>query len=180
MCTFMSLSGVQNKIIFMSFPQWPALQLAWLAQWIKRCVRLSQRSWFDSQSILNFFRFFSNRLGCWFYRGDHVHFHITMNFGQDRLRVVPHFSSGIVERAKRESGENHPTRESRFFSLGVILTRACISLDLLSLRTSGGLLVVYGQDDFRATWLLVTEVVILLGASCYRNRVKRNMSVPTR
>ena len=127
-----------------------------------------------------FFRFVSNRLGCWFYRGDHVHFHITMNFGQDRLRVVPHFSSGIVERAKRESGENHPTRESRFFSLGVILTCACISLALLSLRTNGGLLVVYGQDDFRATWLLVTEVVILLGASCYRNRVKRNMSVPTR
>ena len=29
-----------------------------------------------------------------------------------RLRVVPHFSSGIVEPAKRESTrENHPTRE---------------------------------------------------------------------
>ena len=28
-----------------------------------------------------------------------------------RLRVIPHFSSGIVERAKRERVENHPTRE---------------------------------------------------------------------
>ena len=28
----------------------------------------------------------------------------------DRLRVVPHFSSGIVERAIRER-ENYPTRE---------------------------------------------------------------------
>ena len=28
-----------------------------------------------------------------------------------RLRVVPHFSSGIIERAKRERRENHPTRE---------------------------------------------------------------------
>ena len=36
--------------------QWPALQLAWLAQWIEHCVRPLQRSWFDSQSSLNFFQ----------------------------------------------------------------------------------------------------------------------------
>ena len=30
-----------------------------------------------------------------------------------RLRVVPHFSSGIVERAKRGARENHPTGERR-------------------------------------------------------------------
>ena len=51
-----------------------------------------------------------------------------------RLRVVPHFSSGIVGRAKREC---------RLFSRGVIFTRARVSLALLSLRKNGGLLVVY-------------------------------------
>ena len=55
--------------------QWPALQLAWLAQWIEHCVRPSQKSWFDSQSSLNFFRFSFNPLGCSFCRKDHVHFH---------------------------------------------------------------------------------------------------------
>ena len=53
----------------------------------------------------------------------------------DRLRVVPYFSSGIVERAKRE-------RTCRLFSRGVIFTRARVSLALPSLRKNGGLLVV--------------------------------------
>ena len=44
------------------------------------------------------------------------------------LRIVPHFSSGIVER-------------------GVIFTRACVSLTLLSLRKNEGLLVVYPTQD---------------------------------
>ena len=44
-----------------------------------------------------------------------------------RLRDVPHFSSGIVERAKRER---------------VKITRARVSLALLSLRTNEGLLAV--------------------------------------
>ena len=48
-----------------------------------------------------------------------------------RLRVVPYFSSGIVERV------------CRLFSRGVIFTRACVSLTLLSLRKNKGLLVVY-------------------------------------
>ena len=48
-----------------------------------------------------------------------------------RLRVVPYFSSGIVERA------------CRLFSRGVIFTHACVSLTLLSLRKNRGLLVVY-------------------------------------
>ena len=81
-----------------------------------------------------------------------------------RLRVVPHFSSGIVERAKPSARENHPREKRRhaagrekneksekFFSLpaacrlfsrGVIFTRGRVSLALLSLRTNGGLLVV--------------------------------------
>ena len=68
-----------------------------------------------------------------------------------RLRVVPHFSSGIVERAKRErAGKSRHARkgdtrrgESRLFSRGVILRRARVSLALISLRKNGGLLVVY-------------------------------------
>ena len=63
-----------------------------------------------------------------------------------RLRVVPHYSSGIVERAKRERAWKSPTREGRYacrlFSRGVIITRARVSLPLLSLRKNGGLLVV--------------------------------------
>ena len=57
-----------------------------------------------------------------------------------RLRVVPHFFSGIVRRAKRER-TLLPTA-CRLFSRGVIFTRACVSLALLSLRKNGGLLVV--------------------------------------
>ena len=48
---------------------------------------------------------------------------------QPRLRIVPHFSSGIVEPAKRERA----------------CSRSRVSLALLSLRTSEGLLVVYAQ-----------------------------------
>ena len=74
-----------------------------------------------------------------------------------RLRVVPHFSSGIVERVKRERAWKSPharkgdTRRGerkilptacRLFSRGVIFTRARVSLPLLSLRKNGGLLVV--------------------------------------
>ena len=48
-----------------------------------------------------------------------------------RLRVVPHFSSGIIERERNASArENHPTREKA--------TSACVSLALLSLRKNGG------------------------------------------
>ena len=61
-----------------------------------------------------------------------------------RLRVVPHSSLGLTERTKRECGENHPTREIFLFprrvspfSRGVILTSACVSLALLSLRENG-------------------------------------------
>ena len=75
---------------------------------------------------------------------------------KDRLRVVPHFSSGIVERAKRERAWKSPharkgdTRrgERKIFSLPaacrlfLIFTRARVSLALLSLRKNGGLLVV--------------------------------------
>ena len=76
-----------------------------------------------------------------------------------RLRVVPHFPSGIVERAKREctwkspNGEReiwgttdkafHSPAASRLFSRLVIFTRARASLALLSLRENEGLLVVY-------------------------------------
>ena len=50
-----------------------------------------------------------------------------------RLRVVPHFSSGDTRRGTA----------CHLFSRGVILTRARVSLALLSLRKNGGLLVVY-------------------------------------
>ena len=82
-----------------------------------------------------------------------------------RLRVVPHFSSGTVERAKRERAGKSPharkgdTRRGerkyhfssffslpaacRLFSRGLIFTRARVLLALLSLRKNGGLLVVY-------------------------------------
>ena len=76
-----------------------------------------------------------------------------------RLRVVPHFPSEIVERAKREctwkspNGEReiwgttdkafHSPAASRLFSRLVIFTRARASLALLSLRENEGLLVVY-------------------------------------
>ena len=89
---------------------------------------------------------------------------------QHRLRVVPHFSSGIVKRAKRERTWKSPharkrdtlsitPREKRrhslslhaacrLFSRGVIFTRAGVSLALLSLRKNGGLPVVYMQHTF--------------------------------
>ena len=78
-----------------------------------------------------------------------------------RLRVVPHFSSGIVEPAKHERAWKSPharkgvtpwgERKMRFslpaachlFSRGMIFTRARVSLSLLSLRKNRGLLVVY-------------------------------------
>ena len=66
--------------------------------------------------------------------------------------VVPHFSSGIVERAKRErawkspharKGDTRRGERKMIFSRGMIFTRARVSLALLSLRKNGGLLVVY-------------------------------------
>ena len=71
-----------------------------------------------------------------------------------RLRVVPHISSGIVERAKREHAWKSPHARKgdtffslpaacRLFSRGVIFTPARVSIALLSLRKNGGLLVVY-------------------------------------
>ena len=60
------------------------------------------------------------------------------------LRVVPHFSPGIVERAKRERGLKSPHSRKGYmlFLRRVIFTRARVSLALLSLRRNGGLLVV--------------------------------------
>ena len=73
-----------------------------------------------------------------------------------RLRVVPHFSSGTVEQAKRErawkpsharkarrGGERCLTDACHLFSRGAIFTRARVSLALLSLRKNGGLLEVH-------------------------------------
>ena len=88
-----------------------------------------------------------------------------------RLWVVPHFSSGIVERVKRERAWKSPHarkgdmrrgerkmvdyRQSpsslsatcRLFSRGVIFTPTRVSLALLSLRKTGGLLVVYYLEE---------------------------------
>ena len=63
-----------------------------------------------------------------------------------RLRVVPHFSSEIVELLNASERENHPTREKATRG-GVIITRARVSHALLSLRKNGGLLVVYEMAD---------------------------------
>ena len=68
---------------------------------------------------------------------DYLSFYFLLGYSiRIKLRVVPHFSSGIVEQAKRE-------RACRVFSREVIFTRARVSLALLSLRKNGGLLVVY-------------------------------------
>ena len=72
-----------------------------------------------------------------------------------RLRVVPHFSSGKVERAKLERACKSP-HASRLFSRGVIFKRARVSLALLSLRNNRGLLVVYFKafcEDLRKLYL---------------------------
>ena len=80
-----------------------------------------------------------------------------MTLRNTRLPVVPHFSSGIVERAKRKRVKITPREKRRhaagreknacrLFSRGVIFTRARVSLALLSLRKNArknGGLVVY-------------------------------------
>ena len=82
-----------------------------------------------------------------------------MHWSLYRLRVVPHFSSGIVEQRNASARENHPTREKatrggerekffslptacRLFSRRVIFMCTRVSLALLSLRKNGGLLVL--------------------------------------
>ena len=66
--------------------------------------------------------------------------------GENRLRVVPHFSAGIIQRAKRERALKSPHAACRLFSCRVILTRARVSLALLSVRKNWGLLVVQGEN----------------------------------
>ena len=61
---------------------------------------------------------------------------------QTRLRVVPHFSSGIVERAFSLPAA------CRLFLRGVIFTRARVSLAPLSLRKNKGLLLVYTKPAY--------------------------------
>ena len=60
-----------------------------------------------------------------------------------RLRVVPHFPSGLGERAKSERAWKSPHARKGDTRRGVIFTSARVSLALLSLRRNGGLLVVY-------------------------------------
>ena len=67
--------------------QWLALQLAQWAQWIECCIQSSQRSGFDSWSCLIFFRLSFNRLGCSFYREDHVHFLISIR-GSNMIHFI--------------------------------------------------------------------------------------------
>ena len=68
-----------------------------------------------------------------------------------RLRVDPHFSSGIVERAKRERARKSPHARKGDTPRGMIFTRARVSHALLYLRKNGGLLVVYIKLDKIAT-----------------------------
>ena len=74
------ISYVSIRVIltigYITNSQWLALQLAWLAQWIERCVRSSQRLGFYSRSRMNFFWFFCNSLGFSLYCDDHVYFQI--------------------------------------------------------------------------------------------------------
>ena len=72
---------------------------------------------------------------------DVITFRVVTTFSGDilvsRLRVVPHFSSRIEERAKRERAFS-----CRLFLRGEIFTRARVSLALLSLSKNEGLLIV--------------------------------------
>ena len=53
------------------------------------CVQSSQRSGFNSRSSQNFFRFFSTRLGCSFYREDHFHFPIFIRSSKyDSFHII--------------------------------------------------------------------------------------------
>ena len=70
------------------------------------------------------------------------------------LRVVPHFSSGIVERAKHERAL---PAACRLFSRAVIFTPVRVWHALLSLRKNGGLLVVYA----RRYWVIITYMNLL-------------------
>ena len=102
-----------------------------LCKWIQHCCATLRRS-----------RNKRNVVSCWF--------KCLTGFKLSRLRVVPYFYSGIVERAwkyitprekrRHAAGDFHACR---LFSRGVIFTRAPVSLALLSLRKNGGLLVVY-------------------------------------
>ena len=69
-----------------------------------------------------------------------------------RLRAVPHFSSGIVERAKRERAWKSRHARKGDTRRGVIFTRARVSFALLSLRKNGGLLVVYSAIHLLNNW----------------------------
>ena len=113
----------------------------------------SRRIFLLSTGLL--YRFLPTNLGVFkptFYNfyTSHLRWNSTIyhtDLGQNRLRVVPHFPSGIVERAKRERAWITPREKRRhacrLFSRGVIFTPARVSLALLSLRKNGGLLVVY-------------------------------------
>ena len=99
---------------------------------------------------------------------------------ESRLRVVPHFLSGIVERAKRERAWKSPharkARRSRLFSHGVIFTRARVSLSLLSLRTYGGLLVVQLESKWHTTF----RVVSVKNVRQQQERLKKQSCPPGR
>ena len=90
---------------------------------------------------------------------------------QPRLRVVPHFSSGIVEERNTSVRKNHPTRKmatrgesacrvSPFLAWGDFHARSCFA-PLLSLRKNGGLLVVYQQPSYSYTLQLFNAFVVV-------------------
>ena len=62
-----------------------------------------------------------------------------------RIGLVPHFSSRIVEQAKRDTRENHPMREKRD---AAVKEQAILTLGdfHMSLRNNEGLLIVYLQQ----------------------------------
>ena len=86
-----------------------------------------------------------------------------------RLRVVPHFSSGIVERAKRERVWKSP------HARGVIFTWARVSHALLSLRKNGRLLVVYSKAREKEI-LFSTIISTLLSDTIYFASISQQWS----
>ena len=86
-----------------------------------------------------------------------------------RLRVVAHFSSGIVGRAKRERAWKSPHARKgpwRLFSRGLFFTRALASLALLLLRKNGRLLIVYALGELARKLSILENSVQCRRCSC--------------
>ena len=106
---------------------------------------LSEVSWYNSNFDLHIILF----LLYFTWTGKNVKEQKGSTSSCSRVWVVPHLSSGIVERAKHELAWKSPhARQSDMprvspFSRRVIVMRPRVSLAPLSMRKHGGLLLVY-------------------------------------